>query len=291
MGEKYHLEINAEREQVLLDSQTDVISIRDAKKRIEKELLDEKRSHMPLDESLLTARAPAVEFSSSLVRSSGYLTLPYLDEIDLQKRLKTLVKLSSLIKLLITDQHSQQATSIEQLFGIEGIFWNTPGKINTLWATEFGGIKRFLDGVLCRKRRFKENAGGLEALANRIQRFKCPQQQEKLLRFHIQMTHVLLRSLLNIAQYPDKWVWNQLKENPYRMSTLQIFIAHLSRLSDLQTELGSLSPTTFGAEAQGFLRESSEEIRKGKEELNRFIETTTPAGTRNVLNLEATESV
>lgn len=139
--------------------------------------------------------------------------------------------------------------------------------MQTLWKTAW-----------LRKKAYRERAGGIQALANRIKRFNCPQQKEKILRFHIQAAQVLLHSLLNITKSSDKYVWTELKDNAHRKANLQIFMEHLALLSSFQDKLNELTDARrepriiFGEEVQEFLRESGREIRKEQEKIARLLE-------------------
>lgn len=268
MCRKYHLNLSGERKGAILESVMQFPSVRDAKKRIEQEILDHKitvvEDALPL---LQQGHRPAAIFSISDtaqadLSSYSYLTLPHLDEIDLQKELKSLEIANEYIKFLLSSVQAKQYEGIKRLFGEKGKILNTYASIQAFWKTS-----------VVRSRKFRENAGGIQALANRLARFKCPQSQEKLVRFHIQAAQVLLHSLLQRAGDRDKFIWDELVINNHRKANLQLFLTHLGNLSDLQRELDQLthSEVKFGAEMEGFLGESSRIINAGKQELESFI--------------------
>ncbi len=262
MCEKYHLTLTEQRKTAILTPAIQLASVRDAKKHIEKEVLDEKSSNLS-DTTSLSQPTTRPQFTiSEAARASlasySYLTLPHLDEVDLQKQVKNLEKTNEYIKLFLSPSQEKQHEALKKLFGERGSIINPYANIRTLWKTAWE-----------RKKVFKEEAGGIQALANRLKYFDAPQSKGKIIRFHIQAAQVLLHALLKRAEDADPFVWQALITNDQRMANLRLFLTHLTHLSNLQTGLDQLTQSTirFTQGIQEFLAESNRIINSDKQRL------------------------
>ncbi|MBS0185864.1 MAG: hypothetical protein JSS34_05935 [Proteobacteria bacterium] len=233
----FGLELAGESRDHVLMTYGNAPSIRRSKIDLETYIIQRKLSENPLSIAPVSdlEEDSGVEEAEDFVQNLSLdemVSIPTFTKDKVVPKVKSLEKLRKCTQLLTREDHEDQFSAMKDLLGFTS--W---GYIEYLWTTDALGVK----GA-------PEN---LNALAERVNRFKVPDQKFSVLQFHIQLvqsiTDILLKGFEKDNYIPTKIRDQNLKGFERRKTNLQNLYRHIKLLAkpDARLQIGDQEKILF----------------------------------------------